>query len=370
MGAEARFDLFGFSGTTEVAPFFSAPRNTSFPLAGTAQENYSNWTQVTNTRVKLPSVFLAALLMLPGSLLAQESAPPASNGFPHGLAPGDQLNVRLYDFPDLGGALLLRVSTDGTLHLPYAGTVQVRGFSPSQAESAIVESLRNKGIVKEPNVTIDVVSAVNSNVTVLGQVAAPKSIPLFAPVPVSYVLSQVGGITGLAAHHLSIIHPSSEPPTTVDYDPDAPNTVAMNTLVAPGDIVNVSSRGVYFVAGEVNRPGIYPLGGALSVGQVSTSSGENVVKNITLLEALAQAGGITAIAARSRMTILRVVDGKREQITVDEVKLYKGLVADPILHADDIIYIPTSYIRQQTNNLFSTALSSLYAAVQIREINQ
>jgi polysaccharide export outer membrane protein len=283
--------------------------------------------------------------------------------------PGDQLDIRMYDFPDLTSALRLRVNSDGTLHLPYAGTIQVEGLSPSQAESSIVESLRNKGIVKEPNVTVDVVSAVNSAISVMGQVSVPKSIPVFAPVPVSYVLSQVGGITGLAAHYLTILHPGAEPPTTVDYDPDAPNLAAMNTLVAPGDIVNVSSRGVFFIAGEVNRPGIYPLGGALSVGQIGPASGENVVKNITLLQALAQAGGITAIAARSRMLILRAVDGKRELITVDQVKLYKGEVADPILHANDIIYIPTSYIRLQTNNLFSTALSSLYAAVQIRQIN-
>jgi len=88
-----------------------------------------------------------------------------------------------------------------------------------------------------------------------------------------------------------------------------------------------------------------------------------------LLEALAQAGGITAIAARSKMLILRTVDGKREQIQVDEVKLYKGEVADPILHPDDIIYVPSSYLRQQTNNLFSTALSGVYAAVELKQLN-
>jgi hypothetical protein len=55
---------------------------------------------------------------------------------------------------------------------------------------------------------------------------------------------------------------------------------------------------------------------------------------------------------------------------VDQVKLYKGEVADPIIHPNDIIYIPTSYLRQQTNNLFSTALSGLYAASQLKSIAQ
>jgi hypothetical protein len=70
------------------------------------------------------------------------------------------------------------------------------------------------------------------------------------------------------------------------------------------------------------------------------------------------------------MRILRTVDGKREEIMVDEVKLYKGQIADPILHADDIIYIPSSYIRQQTNNLFSTAISALYAGVSVEQLQR
>ena len=89
------------------------------------------------------------------------------------------------------------------------------------------------------------------------------------------------------------------------------------------------------------------------------------MKNMTLLEALAQAGGITAIAKRSKMHILRTVDGKREDILVDQDKLSKGEIADPFVHANDIIYVPSSYLRLQTNNIFGTALNSLYAATQV-----
>ena len=298
--------------------------------------------------------------------MAQETAAPEGRIQPTGLAPGDQLNVRMYDFPDVGTGVQVHVGADGSVHLPYAGTIQAQGMSPDQLESAITDSLRTKGIVKQPNVTVDVVTAVRLTVNVLGQVLNPKTIPLFAPAPLSYVLAQAGGITGLADHRLTILHPGDELPTSVEFDSDAPNGTAMNTLVRPGDIVNVSSRGVYFVGGEVNRPGIYPLGGAFSIGQTTASSGEGMVKNLTLLQALSQAGGITAIAARSKMHILRTEDGKREDIQVDQVKLSKGEVADPILHPNDIIYIPPSYFRQQTNNLFGTAISAIYAAAQVK----
>ena len=302
---------------------------------------------------------------------AQESAPPQNSFKAPGLAPGDQIDVRMFDFPDLGpSALRVHVSADGSVYLPYAGSVRAAGVSPDEFQRSVIEALKSKGVVKEPNVSVEVVSAVNSLVLVLGEVRTPKSIPLFAPAPISFILGEVGGTTGLASAHLTILHHSDQPPTSVDYDPDAPTTAALQTMVQPGDIIDVSRLGVYFMAGEITRPGIYPLGGALNIGQAGPTSGMGMLKQITLLQALAQAGGITPIAARSKMRILRVVDGKRVEIMVDQVKLYKGEVADPVLHPDDIVYVPSSYIRQQTNNLFATALSGLYAATQLKQLNQ
>jgi polysaccharide export outer membrane protein len=320
--------------------------------------------------VKLTNVILASVLMLAVTSWAQESAPPDGRFLPPGLAPGDQVNVHMYDFPDLGGGgVSVHVGADGSIHLPYAGTLQVSGMSPSELEQAVSDSLRTKGIVKQPNVTIDVISALNMTVNVLGQVLSPKAIPLYAPAPLSFVLTQVGGINGFADHHLTVLHHSDQLPSSVEYDPEKPTSAALNYLIYPGDIVEVTSRGVFFVGGEVNHPGVFPMGGAISVGQATPASGEGVVKDMTLLVALTQAGGITAIAARSKLHILRMEDGKRVDIQVNQDKLAKGEVPDPILHPNDIVYIPPSFIRQTTNNLFTTALSGLYAVTALKSAN-
>lgn len=319
--------------------------------------------------MKLTKVLLASSLLLPALLWAQEPARPDTGIAAPGLAPGDQLSVRMYDFPELGGPVSVHVAANGTVHLPYAGTIQAEGESPDALQQAIIDALRTKGIVKEPNVVVDVVSAVNLTVNVIGQVQSPKSIPLYAPAPVSFVLAQVGGLAGFADHRLTILHRGEQLPISVEYDPEAPSSAALHTMVDPGDVITVSNRGVYFVGGEVNHPGIFPIGGVVSVGQATPQSGEGVVKQMTLLEALSQAGGVTPIAARSKMHILRTVDGKRVDIQVDQVKLSKGQVADPIVLPNDIIYLPPSYWRQQTNNLFSTAVSSLYAATSIKQAN-
>ncbi|HEY9127519.1 MAG TPA: polysaccharide biosynthesis/export family protein [Acidobacteriaceae bacterium] len=285
-----------------------------------------------------------------------------------GLAPGDQVAIRLYDFPDLTDAILVHVSDDGSVHLPYAGTVKAQGLSPNQLQEAISDALKSRGIVKDPNVTVDVQSAVNLTVNVIGEVLKPATIPLYAPAPVSYVLTQAGGMTGLASTHVTILHPGGVEPTKLEYDKNAPTAAVLHTMVKPGDIVHVSSAGVFFMGGEVARPGIYPIGGTLNTGQITGVFGAGVARQMTLLTALSQAGGITSIAARSQMRIIRTVDGRREEIKVDQVKLYKGEIADPMILPDDIIYVPSSYIRTVTNNLFGTAVQSAYAAAQLSTI--
>jgi len=295
-----------------------------------------------------------------------DSSSPASPTYVNpGLSPGDSISIRMFDFTDVG-ALETHVNSDGSIHLPYAGTLQASGLTPEQLQEEITKALQTRGIVKEPNVTVDIVSSTSYFVSVVGQVVAPKPVPLIGPAPLSWVLAQVGGTSGLASPHITILHRGEQLPTSVDYDPEQNTSMAMTTQVFPGDVVNVSARGVFFAAGEVGRPGIYPIGGEFTFGQVSLASGMGVVKNLTLLEALAQAGGVTAIAARSKMHILRTVDGKRVDILVDQVKLSKGQIADPLMRPNDIIYIPPSYLRQQTNNLFATALSGLYAATSIK----
>ena len=276
----------------------------------------------------------------------------------------------MYDFPELSAGVHVHVESDGTIHLPYAGVINAAGMSPRQLEDAITSALITRGMVKSPNVSVDIDTAVNLSVDVIGQVLSPKAVPLLAPASISYVLAQVGGLNGLAAHHLTILHPGGELPTSLDFDPDVPNAEVLHTVVSPGDIVHVASRGVYFIAGEVNRPGIYPIGGEISAGTVTPASGMGIVEHLTLLQALTQAGGISAIAARSKMRLIRTVDGKQEVIVVDQVKLYKGEIADPLIQPNDMIYVPSSYLRQQTNNLFATAISSLYAATQVKSVAQ
>lgn len=315
--------------------------------------------------VKLTTILLSGLLLLPSAMLGQQpvEAEPST-----GLLPGDQVTVHFFDFPELVGSPLqgLTIREDGTVHLPYVGSVKIAGEGPEEAERVIELALQDRGIVKQPTVSVNIVMAKNYMIHAAGDFKTPHSIVVQGPVQLSWVMEQLGGLSGTAESRVTLIHRRDALPTSIEYDPNAPSAAALNTMVSPGDTLEASPKGVIFVLGEVSKPGIYSLAGAYAVGAPTPSFGYGATKKMTLLQALTQAGGVTSIAGRSHSVLLRTVDGKREAVSFDVVKLEKGEIADPVLQADDVVFIPSSYFRAQTNNLFSTIIASLSAANVVR----
>jgi len=83
-----------------------------------------------------------------------------------------------------------------------------------------------------------------------------------------------------------------------------------------------------FVMGEVEAPGPVPMLG----------------KYITVLEAVARAGGFTEFAAPNRTVIIRIEDGVEKTIKVNLNKVKKGAKSlDITLRAGDIVIVPETY---------------------------
>jgi polysaccharide export outer membrane protein len=98
------------------------------------------------------------------------------------------------------------------------------------------------------------------------------------------------------------------------------------------------------VEGAVARPGIFPL-----VGQM------------TLLRALAVAGGFGSIANTSQVMIYRTNDQKvRESLTFDVEKIRAGKADDPAIKGDDLIVVQRDSARAALkDSLFRDVLDSL-----------
>ncbi len=89
------------------------------------------------------------------------------------------------------------------------------------------------------------------------------------------------------------------------------------------------SVGVFYMAGHVNRPGVYSLSG----------------NEITLTQAIASAGGLDQLAWPTRCEIRRRIDGDREETTQwDLSRIVDGQDPDLFIKKDDVINVGTHAI--------------------------
>jgi len=97
------------------------------------------------------------------------------------------------------------------------------------------------------------------------------------------------------------------------------------------DVINVPiDTGVFYVMGEVNRPGVYAFGD----------------REITVSQAIALVGGFSPLAWPQRCEIIRRVKGTDDQmvIPINVDHIYAGLEADVLLRDEDILNVGTHFV--------------------------
>lgn len=159
------------------------------------------------------------------------------------------------------------------------------------------------------------------DVAVVGQLLRPAKYSIQGGMrKISDFISLAGGPTELAGEVLFYTTSVSSSPVTEEINIDAlfksPNT-AQNKLVHPGDVLYVPRAPQVYVYGEVQRPGMYKID-----------------KNMTVMQAIAKAGGLT-IRGTQRSTKLH---RKNEQGDVSK----QNPELSTSLKDDDVLYIEES----------------------------
>ena len=265
---------------------------------------------------------------------------------------GDLLSVNVYDTPELTDAY--RVDPQGNVTLPLCGKVKVIGLTATEAARLFETTLKDGQILNQPQINVDVQQYAGHFVTVLGEVGAPGRVTIIAPMKLSEILAQVGGLTPMAGTHIKIRHGDNDAAAedNLEYSRSDSNQQTGAALIRPGDTVIVPRAGVIYVLGAVSRPGGYLMqeDGKLNVAQ-----------------ALALGGG-TLLQART--SGLRVIRRNPDGTVLDFSLSYDGIVQGtqrPLeLQAQDIVYVPMSKIKavlSDTTGLISTAISAtIYSA--------
>ncbi len=324
----------------------------------------------TMVRRRSPIIFLVAcvLFLLPGgmALKGQEKSSQASvqtAGLRDGvIGPNDALNIFVRAAEEM--TKTWRVGPDGQLNLPLVGTVEAAGKTVDQFERMLTTKL--KEFLLNPQVTVSIADTRSAPVTILGAVGTPGTLQLEGRKTLLDILMAVGGPKD-AGPTLTLSRRAAQGPIPLPeaHEDDggkysvatlnlkdilSGRTPAANLIMQPQDVISVSvlppplPRLVQII-GEVAKPGAIEL--------VHKES-------VSIMQALAAAGGPTHTAAAGRTVIMHVnVDGRRTEIAqIDLRKILEGKVKDIELVAGDIVVVPTSQVKSYLDIVARTMVSS------------
>lgn len=167
-----------------------------------------------------------------------------------------------------------------------------------------------------------------------GEVAKPGVYSALGPHRLFDILQDAGGITDRASDAVIISHRDSEHQRTIEIPKGADGLSRLNVDLLPGDTVIVPKAGIVYVLGAVNKPGGYVLN--------SEAGG-------TVLRVLAAAGGPTQGAAVGGTKMLRRTPAGLQELPVPLKKLLHAKAMDIPVQADDIVFVPSSRIKQVLN---------------------
>jgi polysaccharide export outer membrane protein len=191
------------------------------------------------------------------------------------LVPGDILKITIFKSPDL--SLDVRVSESGTIGYPLIGAVPVSGLTLPAAEKKIAQLLQEGGFVVNPQVSILLTAGLGDLVSVIGEVnKSGRYSTEAAGGHVSGMLAAAGGISPAGGVVVTVSGARSGRPFRKDVDIDkmsASGNPADDIELFGGDTIYVKKAPLFYIYGQVQKPGQYPLEGGMTVMQALATGG-------------------------------------------------------------------------------------------------
>jgi len=256
------------------------------------------------------------------SLLALVVQATAAVPAPYRVGPGDVIEVMVDGRPDL--SRMPTVQTTGSIWLPRAGDVEVRGLTTGEIAARVAPKLAGTDLAA-PHVDVRVTGYYSQFVWVQGAVNRPGRKPLRAGTRLVDALLDAGGFVQSASGEVVV---ARSPGSFADgshelrirfagKDPTPEELERLSLPLVTGDQVTAALQLYVGVSGAVQRPGQYAFDKALTLG--------------ALVE---QAGGV--LRGGSDRVVLRRAGAEQE---VDLAAVRKGRTPDPALQPGDEVVV-------------------------------
>jgi polysaccharide export outer membrane protein len=254
---------------------------------------------------------LASILAFAGRALnpAMAFAQQASD---YVIGAQDVLAITSYDQADLSGRF--SVEADGTFTFPLIGRVKAGGLTLRAMEAELKRRLKDEGYFRNPQITVSIDQYKSQKIFIVGEVRAPGAYQLSGDMSLIEALARAGSMLPSASGEALIVHlaPGQNLADALSTPQNASNIarvnlkdlengiLSQNAVLRDGDTIVVPRAQSVYVFGQVKNPGAYPL------QQTDT----------TVLQALSLAGGVTESAATNRIKIIRMENGKKQEVRV------------------------------------------------------
>ncbi len=266
------------------------------------------------------------------------------------IGPEDLLEIDVFQVEELKTSA--RVTSQGYIKLPLAGSIKASGLTVSELEDEIAVQLEK--YLEEPVVSVFVKEYRSQQITVTGAVENPQVFTVSGQKYLLDMLSMAGGLTE-EAKNLCYIQKFHEPDSTGNVRGETMvvdlkrllvgGFAELNVPISSGDIIHVPESDVFFVDGAVASPGSYKIKG-----------------EVTLTQALSMAKGLIYEAERDNIRIYRDNgEAEREVLTLNYDDILEGNDADVLIKDRDIIIVPKSGMKSLLRGLATTFNFGLFS---------
>ena len=264
-------------------------------------------------------------------LLAVPSHAQTQGNSGYRIGPKDLIEIKVFEVPELN--IERRVSAEGTINLPLIGDVPVQGLTDVELANRLKALLEAK-YVQRASVAVQLREFRSKPISVLGAVKLPGNLSLSGRWTLLEAISAAGGLTDDHADKIYVLRRAANglsdhiaidvDDLMVRADPDA------NVPIVANDIINVPAKVeiTVFCLGQVAHPG--------AVVFQST-------ERITLLTAIARAGGLTDRASRTIQIKRRDHTGRDLELEANYRRIVSGKDADVTLQSGDVVIVKESF---------------------------
>ena len=267
-------------------------------------------------------LFVSLPIVFPGQ---QETQLPVVD---YRIGTRDLLQITVFEHAELNQTV--RVAEDGSITLVLLGKTAVSGLTAQELEKKLVGLLKEK-YINDPQVTVFIQE--HQRISILGAVGNPGQYEIVGPTNLLQIISQAGGMTTEASNELYVYRDGEDGQKTrivvnlKELTLEGRND--LNVTLQPKDVIYipVDQTQTVFIYGEVRNPGALQF---------------KASKRLTLLQAIAQAGGTTQWAARSKITITRknTRGGNEMRIMANLKSIINNKRSDIILEDGDVVIVP------------------------------